>query len=317
VYITPKRLRKGSRVAIVAPSSPIVSDRLVEGIDIIKEMGLIPVLGPCVRNLKSDGLHAAPLKDRVDELNWAFSDSQIAGVICAVGGMGSAGVLPYLDYQTIQKTRKPMLGRSDITALNTGLLTHSGLITISSQTPSIKVDKGEQVRSLESESFAKTLELMMTDQVWESIPFNDNPYIPRTVSPGSAKGHVIGGNIDTFSRLLGTPHFPDCNGAILFVEDVHKDGEVLAREFLHMKLAGVLDAVNGIVIGEFVDSKKKTDAKVPDIEDVIQEYFSDGPPCVYGYSFSHGSIVSPIPIGADCEMDAETGEVNFHFAMGT
>lgn len=317
MHITPKRIRKGSKVAIVAPSSPIVPERLVEGIDVIREVGLVPVLGPCVRNLKSDGLHAAPLEDRIEEFNWAFNDPQIAGVICAIGGMGSAGMLPYLDYKAIKRSRKPMLGRSDITALNTALLSQAGLISISGQTPSIHIDEGDLARQLQSDSFATTLKMMMSGEVWGSVPFKTNAYIPRTVSPGMARGPVVGGNCDTFTRLIGTSYFPDCRGAILFIEDVHKSGEILSREFLHMKLAGVFDQVAGIVIGEFVDSKEKTDPKVPAIDDVIQEYFSNGPPCVYGYSFSHGSIVSPIPIGADCEMDAETGEVKFHFAMGT
>ena len=317
MYITPNRIRKGSKVAIIAPSSPIIPERLVEGIDIIREVGLVPVLGPCVRSLKSDGLHAAPLEDRIEEFNWAFNDPQIAGVICAIGGMGSAGILPYLDYKAVKKSRKPMLGRSDITALNIALLSQAGLMSISGQTPSIRVDKGETARELQSESFATTLKMMMSDKVWGSAPLKTNVYLPRTVSSGLARGPVIGGNCDTFTRLIGTPYFPDCKGAILFIEDVHKDGELLSRELLHLKLAGVFDVVAGVVIGEFADSKGKEDPKVPAIDDVIQEYFSDGPPCVYGYSFSHGSIVSPIPIGADCEMDAETGEVKFHFAMGT
>jgi muramoyltetrapeptide carboxypeptidase len=311
----PKRIKKGSRVAIVAPSSPVVTERLVEGLDVIREVGLIPVLGPCVRNLRSDGLHAASVEERVEEMNWAFSDPQISAVICAIGGMGSAGVLPYLDYNAIARSRKPLLGRSDITAINTAILSKSGLASISGQTPSIRVEKGQQTIELETQSFFNTLKMMMSDKVWGTKPLENNAYIPRTVSYGKARGRVIGGNCDTFSRLIGTPYMCDFEGAILFIEDVHKSGEVLAREFLHMKLAGILDAVAGVVIGEFQDSDKKVDGKVPSIEDVIQEYFSDGPPCVFGYSFSHGSIVSPIPIGADCELDADMGIVKFNFAM--
>lgn len=315
MYTTPKRISEGSKVAIVAPSSPIVTKRLIEGLDIIKEIGLVPVLGPCVRRLHSDGIHAAPLEERVKELNWAFGDDEIDAVICAIGGNGSAGVLPYLDYDAIRDSKKPMLGRSDITALNTGLLAHAGLISICGQTPSIRVEDGPAAVQLQSLSFIKTLTMMMSDVPWKSEPFSVNPYLPRTVSAGSARGFVIGGNIDTFTRLIGTPHFPDCEGAILFIEDVHKNGNLLAREFLHMKLAGIFDVISGVVIGEFVDSDKKSDAKTPAIDDVIEEYFTDGPPCVYGYPFSHGSTVAPIPIGAECEMNADTGEVSFNFAM--
>lgn len=310
-YLSPKKIRKGSKVAIVAPSGPVHTERLVVGLDIIREVGLIPVLGPCVKNLKSDGMHSAPLEDRVNELNWAFENPEFSAVICAIGGMGSSGVLPYLNYDVIRRSRKPLLGRSDITSLNTGILKHAGLISVNGQTPSIKVDQGTKFQEAQSDSFVRTLQLMMSDQPWESTPFFYNPHIPQTVSPGSATGHALGGNSDTFTRLIGTPHFPEIDGAILFLEDVHRSTESLGREFLHMKLAGILDRVAGIVIGEFLD----TASDEPNIEDVIQEYFADGPPCVYGYPFSHGPVVAPIPIGAQCNLDADSGLISFDFAM--
>lgn len=312
-YISPLKIRRGSRVAIVAPASSIHGDQLVEGLDIIKEMGLIPILGPCVSTVRSDGVHSAPLQDRVAELNWAFSAPEISAVICALGGMGSAGALPYLDYDMIRKSRKPLLGRSDITALNSGILKKAGLISINGQTPSIKLDLGQYYRISQSESFVRTLELMMSDEPWGTKPFDVNPHISRTVTKGKARGHAVGVNSDTFSRLIGTPYFPDVKGAILFIEDVHKSTQALGREFLHMKLAGVLDEVAGVVIGEFLNSGESDE---PNIEDVIQEYFIDGPPCVYGYPFSHGPVVAPIPVGAICNLDADTCDVSFDFTMG-
>lgn len=310
-YISPKKIRRGSKVAIVAPSSSVHTDRLLEGLDIIREVGLVPVLGPCVKGLKSYGMHSAPLKDRVAELNWAFGNPEISAVICAIGGMGSSALLPYLDYEMIRRSRKPLLGRSDISALNNGILTKAGLISINGQTPSIKLDQGEKFRLSQSESFAATLRLMMSNEPWESAPLYNNPHIPRTVSPGSASGHAIGGNSDTFTRLIGTDYFPDFRGAILFLEDVHKSTEFLAREFLHLKLAGIIDQLAGVVIGEFQDINESKET----VEDVIQEYFTNGPPCVYGYPFSHGPIVSPIPIGSQCNLDADSGLITFDFSM--
>jgi len=312
-YIAPRRIRRGSKVAVVAPSSSIDPDKLSDGLNIIREVGLVPVLGPCVKNLKSDGLHSAPLKDRLDELHWAFENPEFSAVICAKGGVGSAGLLPYLDYKLIKKSMKPFLGRSDITALNLGLLKHAGLMTINGQSASINLEKGNQFRVGQEDSFQLTLELMMTNQPWYDRPMQKNEYVPRTVNPGKAIGHVVGCNLDTMTRLIGTPHLPNMTGAILFIEDIHKSVEGVSREFLHLKLSGVLDSIAGVVIGEFQDLSTNTD----NIENVIQEYFCvpGGPPCTYGYSFSHGSYVSPIPIGATCTLDATNCEINFDFSM--
>lgn len=313
-YFSPRRVRRGSKVAVVAPSSAIEADRLLEGLNIIHEVGLVPVLGPCVKNLKSDGLHSAPLQDRLDELHWAFGTPDISAVICAKGGTGSAALLPHLNYRLIKKSMKLMLGRSDITALNVGILKHAGLITINGQSPNIHLDNGKAFREGQEQSLAETLELLMSGQPWGNLPFRKNGFIPRTVKLGRASGPAIGCNLDTFTRLIGTPHLPDMNGAILFIEDIHKSVEGIYREFLHLKLAGILGVLNGVVIGEFQDFDHD---RQDDLEDVIQEFFCtpNGPPCVYGYSFSHGSTVSAIPIGAMCHLDAESGEVSFDFGM--
>ncbi|NDD93420.1 hypothetical protein EBZ37_15235, partial [bacterium] len=69
------------------------------------------------------------------------------------------------------------------------------------------------------------------------------------------------------------------------------------------------------VIGEFEDVPQKNDPKMPAVEDVLIEFFSSGPPCSYGYSFSHGPHTSPIPIGSRCTLDADSGEVTFDFCM--
>lgn len=312
MYISPKKLKKNSRVAIIAPASPVYSDRLLEGLDIIREVGLIPVLGPCVKNLRNDGCSSAPLKERIDEFHWAFNSPEISGVICALGGEGSAALLPHLDYEMIRNSRKPFLGRSDITALNTGLLTHAGLISISGQTPSIHLDRGERIRKLESESLLKTLRLMMSNEPWGSTPFNDTLNMPRTVSSGIASGVAVGGNLDTFTRLFGTPHLPNLDNSIIFIEDIHKSGVVLDREFLHLELAGVLKNANGFVIGEFLDPGK---SEMLSVESAVEKYFLNGKPCVYGLPFSHGPIVSPIPIGSMCHVDADSCTVSFDFQM--
>lgn len=315
--IAPRRLRSSARVAIVAPSGPIMSDEVLAGIDIIRECGLEPVLGPCVKRLKSICSHAGTVGDRVEELNWAFSTPGISAVIGAVGGEGCAELLPYLDFQKIRDSRKSFLGMSDLTALNTALLTQSGLISFNCQTPSIRLDKGRKTQDSDSESFKLTLEMLKSDQPWGSRPFDFNVYFPRVVSSGHAEGIVIGGNLNTFVHLMGTKYMPQPDNGILFIEDVHESGVSVSRELIHLRLAGWMDRLSGIVIGEFNDEPKNTTPKTPSIEDVIRDQLSDGPPCAYGYTFSHGQYTSPIPIGAKCYLDADSGDVEFDFCMST
>jgi muramoyltetrapeptide carboxypeptidase len=314
--IAPRKLRRGSKIALVAPSFAPITTEIVEGIDIMHEMGLVPVLGPCVKNLCSSGFHAGSVADRAAELNWAFSDPDIAGVFAVRGGAGAAAVLPHLDYRAIRNSRKVFLGMSDNTALNTGILSKSGLITFNGQSVSIHIDRGTSHYEADCASFKSTLQLLMSPDNWGEKPFEFNRQFPRTVSSGNASGVAVGGNLDTFVHLIGTPYIPELSSKILFVEDVHKTPIVLGREFLHLQLAGILKQVNGVVLGEFSEIPK-CNSEEPLLEDVINEYFSSGVPCTYGYPFSHGPFTGPIPIGAMCYMNADMGNVEFDFVMSS
>lgn len=313
--VIPRKLRRGSKVALIAPSSPFNPKEVMEGMDIMKEEGLVPVLGPCVKNLKSNNIHAAPVQDKIHEINWAFSDPNIDGIIAVCGGAGSAALLPYLDYNVIRKTRKPFLGMSDIVALNNGIYAKTGLINFVGQTPSIRVDKGNHIRNSDSESFRTTLKMLMSNERWGDKPFSSNESFPRTLCPGSSSGIAVGGNMDTFVHLIGTPYLPEMSNKILFLEDVHKSGTLVGRQFIHLQLSGIMSQLNAIVLGEFSEIPKRDDDRTPSVETAIKEYCSSGPPCTYGYPFSHGPYTAPIPIGANCFVDATEGIVEFDFAM--
>ena len=317
MYLSPRRLRPNDRIAIVAPASPIMTDEVMHGMDIIREVGLEPVLGPCVKNLRAINDHSASVPERVEELNWAFTDPKIKGVIGAVGGVGSAALLPYLDYEKIRASRKPFVGMSDLTSINCALLSCAGLISFNGQTPSIRLDKGQQIQESDSLSLQVTLQLLMSGDTWGTRPFDFNPYFPRTVCPGKGFGPAIGGNCDTMVHLYGTQYMPDLEDAVLFIEDVHKGGESMIRHFMQLRLAGDLRRVSAVVIGEFAEVPKNVDPKIPSVEEAVIEFFSSGPPCAYGYPFSHGPLTAPIPVGAPCTVNADTGEVYFDFRMST
>jgi muramoyltetrapeptide carboxypeptidase len=317
MYIPPKRVRAGSNVAVVAPSATFMSNELLAGLDAIRECGLNPILGPCVKNLRTTIHNSASVQERAEELNWAFSDPNISAVIAARGGEGAAALLPYLNFDTIRKSQKPFLGKSDNTSISMGILTKARLVTINGRGAAVRCDKGNTAVECDTTSLKLALELLMSEQHWGDKPFCINEMQPRTVSPGIAKGCAIGGNFNTFVHLIGTDYFPDVENTILFLEDTKTSSMELSRMLLHLKLAGVLNKLAGIVLGEFFDLPKKegygNDAAT--LEEVILQYLKDGPPCIYGVSFSHGKYTCPIPMGAPCILDANRATINFDFKM--
>jgi len=308
-------LHQGDRVAIVAPAAQFRADELMQALDVIKEMGLKPVLGPEVRKLNSENVYDAPLENRTRELMWAMTNPNVEGVIAVLGGFGSAELLPHLDYRAIRDAGKVFVGKSDLTAINSALLKKSGLISINGKTAVIRRTDSGNFMDTDVTSLKHTLSLLMSDDTWGTEAFKINQFVPRVITPGKFSGRVIGGNLETLTCLVGTGFFPNPNGAVLFIEDVHKSGVNIARRLLQLKMAGVLDKVVGVVIGEFaeVELPKGTQGDYL-INDTLQRFFHNIP-SVYGYSFSHGSHIMPIPIGSTAHVDTDTCEVYFDFKM--
>ncbi|HUU86998.1 MAG TPA: LD-carboxypeptidase [Candidatus Glassbacteria bacterium] len=309
-YIAPKILKPNAKFAVVAPASSFDSCEVYRGLQILQEQGFSPILGENIFFLRTNGLYSAPLEKRIEEFTWAIEDNTIDAIICATGGFGSAQILPYLPYEKIAKTRKPIIGFSDISAINNAILAKSNLITFNGPMVSVRTDTYDHEEK-DKKSLEFALELLQTNESWGSKPFIDNKFLPRCVSMGTASGPSIGGNLSTIETLIGTPYMPDSTGAILFIEDTHESGYEISKLLSHLKLAEILDKLSGIVVGRFTAQKDASSADVPSIEQVIVEHLQDGPPCIFGLNFSHITSSATIPIGAETTVDANKLQVTF------
>jgi muramoyltetrapeptide carboxypeptidase len=70
-----------------------------------------------------------------------------------------------------------------------------------------------------------------------------------TMTPGKARGRLVGGNLTVLTTILGSPYLPDWDNTILFCEDVHEDLYRIDRMLTQLKLAGVLGRIKGFVFG--------------------------------------------------------------------
>src|SRR3954469_20502659 len=126
--IKPKRLAPGDTVMLVSPASATFNT-----VDLQIARESLEALGFKVKTgehlLERHGYLAGSDKARADDINKAFADTSVAAVHAIRGGWGSARVLPYLDYDTIRRNPKVLLGYSDITALHLAIHGKTGLIT--------------------------------------------------------------------------------------------------------------------------------------------------------------------------------------------
>jgi muramoyltetrapeptide carboxypeptidase len=125
----------------------------------------------------------------------------------------------------------------------------------------------------------------------------------RTVVPGRSVGRLIGGNMTCLLRLLATPFQPDFRGAILFLEDTGEKAYRVDGNFCHLRLAGVLDQIAGLVIGQFDHPDATEEGRITTV--LEREARRIGVPCVTGAPVGHFAEQITLPHGAQVEFLAE------------
>lgn len=298
--IKPKKLQKGSKIAVTAPAGAIWDQKDVSRFEqLLKSMGYIVILGKTLA--KKKGYLAGTDNERANELMSFFADPSIDGIIAMRGGWGCARLLDKLDFSIIQSNPKVLMGFSDITSLlnaiyvKTGLVTFHGLVGVNSWNEFSTDVFNRVVCNGESCSFP-------LDQ---STPSN---FV--SINKGKARGKLFGGNLSVISGLIGSPYFEIPENSILFLEETNEEPYVVDRLLTHLKLANVYDKINGVVFGYCSKCLAENPAQsMPTIE-VIREHFSELKiPVSYGSPIGHVASKWTLPIGIEVEMNAETGSL--------
>jgi muramoyltetrapeptide carboxypeptidase len=128
--------------------------------------------------------------------------------------------------------------------------------------------------------------------------------------PGRVRGRLIGGNLEVFSRLLGTPFLPDLTGSILFLEDLGERPYRVDRLITHLDLAGVFSAVAGVVVGDFSAclEPEPTRGSSPTAAEVIEDRLGRlAIPVATGAPVGHGNRNVALPYGGLVELDTRFG----------
>lgn len=290
--ILPPALKKGDKVAIIAPAGPIRELRQADDFErLLKDLGFEVVTGKNVRG--KYGYFSATDEERKEELEGFFKDESVKAIFGIKGGWGCARLLPILDYDLIKANPKIVMGFSDITTLLNGITLKTGLITFHGPV-------GTATWYDYTLGFVKSV-LMKGELVnfKSTIDY-------KTLTGGEAEGVLIGGNLSVLCGLVGTPYFPDPKGKILFLEDVEEEPFRMDRMLTHLKLAGVFDKINGLIIGKC----RKCDAEEPDfaftMDEIYEQHFTDfGKPVYQGANIGHIRDKFTVPIGIRAKMNAD------------
>lgn len=277
----------GDRVGVAALSGPIDSQRLEWGLAALADLGFEPV--PADNLSSRHGLFAGSDAERLAAFHKLAADPDLTAIFFARGGHGLLRVLPGIDWDLLSRHPRAYVGYSDLTPFLLEVVRRLG--TVAFHGPMVAADFA---RGLSPEEMSSLFGALSGDYP-RSLPLTGGLPGP---SGGLARGPLLGGCLSLLTATLGTPWAPDLDGAIAFWEEIQEPGYRLDRMLTHLRLAGQLDGVRGMVLGHL------TGIGQPPREILEQALPDISFPLGWGLPAGHESPNWTLPLGLSAELDA-------------
>jgi muramoyltetrapeptide carboxypeptidase len=289
--ITPKYLKPGDKIGLIAPSRSIETNEIDKAIHIFESYKIRVVLGPNI--YKKQNQFAGSDQDRAADLQKFLDNPEIKAVLCVRGGYGSVRTLEYLNFDKFIKNPKWIAGYSDITVFHSFINTNLGVETIHSPMPFNFIRE-----NADQESVSYFIDLLfgkVPDYHIESHKLNCD---------GEAKGVLTGGNLSVLYSLRGTPADIDTKNKILFIEDIDEYLYHIDRMMMNFKYGNKFTGLKGVLVGEFTEMKDNAVPFGKNAYEIISEFFSEMKiPVCFGFPAGHGKKNWPLIMGREITLE--------------
>jgi muramoyltetrapeptide carboxypeptidase len=294
-------LPEGGTIGVCAPSGPYFNRS-----DVLRPVEWWESKGYRVKLMdgvwEKDDYNAGTPEQRAADLHALFADPEVDVIQVLWGGTGAISLLPLLDEDLIAANPKALMGYSDITNLHTAIRQRTGLATFHG--PGLG-SMGIHERT--AFTWDSALDAFTKGGTGE-VPHDPDNAWTRSIAGGRATGPLVGGNLFTLVHLIGTPWQPVFDGAILLLEEVEEAAYHIEVELEQLRLAGMLDGVVGVVVGELKDCGKP-DPETPrdrSLEDILERHLGRlGVPVIYPMPLGHGKHLWTVPLGVRATIDGD------------
>ena len=243
--IQPPYLKRGDKIAILAPARSISFDEVHPAMKLFQKWGLEVILGSYVFNRENQ--FAGTDEQRMKDLQVMLDDASIRAILCARGGYGTVRIIDKLDFSRFLRYPKWIVGYSDITVLHSHIHRHFGIETLHATMPLNMPEN--QLGNTSVETLRKAL-------------FGEEIVYAKRLGPldrtGAGEGILTGGNLSILYSLMGSHSQIDTKGKILFLEDVDEYLYHIDRMMMNLKRAGMLKELKGLIVGSMHDMKDNT-----------------------------------------------------------
>ena len=305
--IKAQKLNVGDKIAIIAPGTAVSSpDEIQKAKDVADYFGLEAVFGKNV--LTGSGYKTRSVKERVDDLHWAFTEKSIKGIFCIRGGYGSASLLESIDFDLIKQNPKIFCGYSDITALHLAIHKMTGIVTFHGPVMLSTFDD-ITIKAFKDIFFDNNLVEYKNPE--SNRLRNYNPV--SVIKDGEASGKLIGGNLSLICSLMGTKFEIDTTDKILFIEDVGEEPYKLHRMLTQLNVSKKFDNIRGLIIGKCNDCESKSNntwdmSEMEVYYNILSTYKF---PIMYGYLIGHTNSQFILPYGIEITINTKDKSLLF------
>jgi muramoyltetrapeptide carboxypeptidase len=227
-------------------------------------------------------------------------DPRVKAVIGGTGGYGATRMIPYLEPEIFKRNPKIFVGYSDITALHLWLMRQAGL----------RVFHGPTVDDLIPIARDPSTASLLTAITTPKPPTRFGRDIARAIRPGRVSGKLTGGNLSLVQQSIGTSYEIDTRDAILFLEETYDPMSFADERLVHLRAAGLLRDVRGIVFGHMSLDRSEED----EFEDFMLDLVSDlDIPILMDFPAGHEVPNLTLPLGTEVELvvDGTTGWLTY------
>ncbi len=302
------RLRPGDTVGLVSPANATFErEPLKIAIESLQALGFKVKPGEFVAARR--GPFAGTDAQRAADVNAMFADDSVAGILAMTGGSGCNRIVDKLDYELIRRRPKFFGGFSDLTSLVNAIHRQTGLVAFHSPVAGSEWNdfSVQGFKAIAMNAEAAVLRNPVVKPVDDLVAREERI---TTIRAGKAQGRLVGGNLTVLASLAGSAYFPDCRGAILFLEDINEYIYRIDRCLSTLRLTGTLSQLAGVVLGRFTKCEPGDGYGSLTLDEVFDDYFLPlGVPVYRGAAIGHIKRKLTVPVGAPAETDADAGTI--------
>lgn len=290
-----KRLGPGSRVRVLALSSPVQEEPFEAGCEVLRSWGLeLQVPDSVFADL---GYLAGDPALRRGELEAALADPEVDWIWAARGGSGASDALEGISPKLVAKAGKGLVGFSDPTALH-ALWARAGLGSL----------HAGNLSGLARWSPEALEELRLFCFQGQPPSFSGERW---DTHPDPLPAPIRGGNLTVLESLVGTPAMPSFTDCLVFLEDVGERPYRLDRSLVHLRQAGVFEGARGILLGQFTDCEDPPEkASGRTWRDALERVLLPlGLPILAGLAVGHQRSSRCLPLGLSAQLVEERLEL--------